>query len=189
MNRITIDISKSLKAEKIITREWFIEKLNNYLLPLVLILIFPSLAIMGMISNLIKNESIKLYLCLSVFSLIISGFLIYSVFSVYKLQRIKGLSRGKNSNFIKKIAKRNKWNISENNQHISIINFSWKETGTDWGKQITILYDKNEILVNCISFGLYSSPSPFHWFANRRKVNKLIKEFEIEIKNVLQHRV
>ncbi|MFY9241691.1 MAG: hypothetical protein WAO74_01545 [Polaribacter sp.] len=189
MNRIPIDISKSLKAEKIVTRELFIEKLINYLFPLVHILIFPSIAIMGMISNLIKNESIKLYLFLSVISLIISGFLIYSVFSVYKFQRIKGLSRGKNSNFIKKIAKRNKWNISENNQHISIINFSWRETGTDWGKQITILYDKNEILVNCISFVLYSSPSPFHWFANKRKINKLIKEFEFEIKNVLQQRV
>ena len=99
------------------------------------------------------------------------------------------ISRGKNSNLIKKIAEKNEWNISANNQQIAIINFSWKDSGTDWGKQMTIIYDGTDLLVNCISFGLHSSPSPFHWFANKRKVNKLTTEFENGIKNVLQQRV
>ena len=54
---------------------------------------------------------------------------------------------------------------------------------------MTIIYDGTDLLVNCISFGLHSSPSPFHWFANKRKVNKLTAEFENGIKNVLQQRV
>jgi hypothetical protein len=54
---------------------------------------------------------------------------------------------------------------------------------------MTILYDKKDILVNCTSYGLYSTPSPFHWFANRKKVNKLKSEFNNRIKNALQHRL
>ena len=189
MNRIPIDISKSKKAEKLITRQWFLEKLFEYLLPLMLTGMFPFIAIMEFNSNLNNDEPIGLSLVFLIFTLIIGGFMLYSIFNVYKLKRIKGLSRGKNSNLIKKIAEKNEWNISANNQQISIINFSWQDSGTDWGKQMTILYDEKDILVNCISFGLFSSPSPFHWFANKRKVNKLKAEFESGIKNVLQHRV
>ena len=73
---------------------------------------------------------------------------------------------------------------------MTILNLTWKESGGfDWGKQLTIIYDGTDVLVNYISFGLHSSPSPFHWFANKRKINKLKTEFESGIKNVLQQRV
>ena len=186
MSRILIDITKSKKAEKLIIRQWFLEKLFEYVLPLMLAGMFPFVAIMEFNSKINNDEPIGLSLALLIFTIIIGGFMIYSIFNVYKLKRINGISRGKNSNLIKKIAEKNKWIISANNQQISIINFSWKDSGTDWGKQMTILYDEKDILVNCISFGLFSSPSPFHWFANKRKVNKLTAEFENGIKNVLQ---
>ena len=80
-------------------------------------------------------------------------------------------------------SEKNEWKIEANNQQMTIISFSWQETGTDWGKQMTILYDKKDILVNCTSYGLFSTPSPFHWFANRKKVNKLKSEFNKRIKN------
>ncbi|PQV44726.1 hypothetical protein CLV33_11813 [Jejuia pallidilutea] len=189
MSRIPIDISKSKTSGKLITRQWILEKIFEYLLPLMIVGMFPFIAIMEFNSNLKKDEPIGLSIVFLIFTLVIGGFMIYSIFNVYKLKRIKGISRGKNSNLIKKIAEKNEWNISANNQQISIINFSWQDSGTDWGKQMTILYDEKDILVNCISFGLFSSPSPFHWFANRRKVNKLTTEFENGIKNVLQQRV
>ncbi|MEE9408709.1 MAG: hypothetical protein V3V28_11620 [Polaribacter sp.] len=187
MNRIPFNISK--KAEKLITRQWFIEKLFEYLLPLTLVSIFPFMTTMKLFSNLNKKEPIGLSILLLIFTYIISGIMIYSIFNMYKLNRIKGISRGKNSSLLKKIAEKNKWNISDINQQILIINFSWQDFGTNWGKQLTILFDGNDILVNCISFGLHSMPSPFHWFASKRKLNKLKMEFESGIKNVLQHHV
>jgi hypothetical protein len=105
------------------------------------------------------------------------------------VKRISGLSRGKNSNLIKKVAEKNNWSIQSTNQEMTIINISRQEFGSYGGKQMTILYDDNDILANCISFGVGSSPSPFHWFANKKNVNKLKTEFESGIKNVLQHRV
>ena len=140
-------------------------------------------------SDLNKNEPIGFSLLFFILSLILSVLYIYSLVKLKSLKRINGLSRGKNSNLIKKIAEKNNWNVYSTNQQMTIINFPRQNPRTDWGKQMTILYDENDILVNCISFGILSSPSPFHWFANKRKVNKLKMEFEIGIKNVLQQRV
>jgi hypothetical protein len=182
MSRIPIDITKSKKTGKLVTRQWLLEKLFEYIPSLLLVGMLLFIAIMEFNSNLNKNEPAGLSLSILIFTFIISGFMIYSIFNVYQLKRIKGISRGKNLSLIKKIAEKNNWNVSANNQEISTINFSWQDSRTDWGKQMTILYDRNDVLVNCISFGLFSSPSPFHWFANQRKVNKLKTEFENGIK-------
>ncbi|MDO7173961.1 hypothetical protein [Mariniflexile sp. AS56] len=93
------------------------------------------------------------------------------------------MSRAQNVTLIKKITEENNWSIYSSNQQMTIINFSWKNSiGFDLGKQLTIIYDGTDLLVNCMSFGLYSSPSPFHWLANKKKVNKLKMEFEIGVK-------
>jgi hypothetical protein len=190
MTRISIDISKSKKAEKLVTRQWLINKLLDYLLPLMITGMFIFMSTMEFKSDLENSEPITLSLTLSLVTINIGIFVIYSLSNLYKLKRIKGLSRGQNLSIIKEIAEKNGWNISTNNQQISILNISWENSGgLDWGKQMTIIYDKTDILVNCISFGLHSSPSPFHWFANKRKINKLKTEFESGIKNVLQHRI
>lgn len=134
-------------------------------------------------SDLIKNLPIGFSLVLLILSNSFSFSLIYAIADLKKLERIKGLSRGNNLNLIKKIAKRNNWNIYSSNQQMTILNLNWKESnGLDWGKQLTIIYDGSDILVNCISFGLHSNPSPFHWFANKQKITKLKAEFESQVK-------
>lgn len=154
------------------------------------VIAFPFIWILEFNSDLTKNQPIGMSLTFLILSLTFSYLLIYSILNLNTLKRIKGLSRGQNTNLIKKIAEKNNWNIYSSNQQMIILNLNWKESGGfDWGKQLTIIYDVNDILANCISFGLHSSPSPFHWFANKRKINKLKTEFENGLKNVLQHRV
>jgi hypothetical protein len=182
MNNNQINIIKSIKAEKLISTQWLFDKIIEVLFPLILVIGLPIVTGIGFYHNLTNNNPIVLSLMFFVLSISIACFLIYSIKNLNSLKRLNGVSRCQNSAIIKKIAKKNNWNIYSSNQQMTLINFSWKDTGTDWGKQITILYDGTDILINCISFGLYSSPSPFHLFANRRKVNKLKKEFESEIK-------
>jgi hypothetical protein len=154
------------------------------------VLILPFIWISEFNSDLTKNEPIGISLIFLILSITFSSLLIYSILNLNTLKRIKGLSRGQNTTLIKKIAEKNNWNIYSSNQQMTILNQNWKESsGFDWGKQLTIIYDGTDILVNCISFGLHSSPSPFHWFVNKRKINKLKTEFENGIKNVLQQRV
>ena len=164
-------------------------KLLNNFFPLFLSLMFPYICVLKFYSDLTKNEPFGISLFLLILSLLFFIGVIYSIRNIYSTKRIKGIHKNKNRVLISEIIKRNNWNVLEENKKMTIITFSWKDGVTDWGKRLTILYDKKDILVNCISFGLFSSPSPFHWFANKRKVNKLKKEFESGIENVLQHRV
>ena len=186
MSRLAIDIPKSIQTEKLVIKEWLFVKISEYVFYLMFVLSFPFIAIMDLISNLNRNEPVGLSIFFLILSLVLSCLLIYSILNINSTRRISGLTRGKNSNLIKKIAENNNWNIQFTNQQLTIISFSWQDSGTDWGKQMTILYDKKDILVNCISFGLHSSPSPFHWFANKRKVNKLLTEFEKEKKVLIK---
>ena len=185
MSRFEIDIIQSRKTGKLVIKEWLLLKIVEYFLYLMLVIAFPFIAIMELNSDLNKNESIGFSIFSLILSLILSSLMIYSIFNLNSLKRISGLSRGKNSNLIKQIAEKNNWNIQSTNQQMTIINFSWQSSGTNWGKQITIIYDENDILVNCISFGISSSPSPFHWFSNKKKVNKLKKEFKNGTKKIL----
>ena len=186
INQIDIPISK--QAEKLVFKQWILERIAKYFLYGMFVVAFPFISIMKFNWTLTKNEPIGISLGLLILSLTFSFLLIYSILNINKLKRIKGLSRRKNTNLIKKIAKKNNWNIYSSNQQMTILYLNWKESsGFDWGKQITIIYDGTDLLVNCISFGLYSSPSPIHWFANKRKIYKLITEFKGGIENVLQH--
>tara|TARA_R110002073_G_scaffold302252_1_gene469864 strand:- start:754 stop:1323 length:570 start_codon:yes stop_codon:yes gene_type:complete len=189
MNTYPIDITKSKKAEKLVFKKWFLTKLFDRIFELPYILFFPFLSGMYLFSKIDNQEPYGMAIFYFIIAITVCGMLFYSVYNLNSLTRINGITRGQNSQLIKDIAEKNKWKIELNNQQMTIISFSWQETGTDWGKQMTILYDKKDILVNCTSYGLFSTPSPFHWFANRKKVNKLKLEFNNSIKNALQHRV
>lgn len=182
MNTYPIDISKSKKAQRLIFKKWFLTKLFDRIFELPFILYFPFLSGMYLFSKINNQEHYGIAILYFVFAISVCGMLLYSVYHLNSLTRISGISRGQNSQMIKDIAESYNWKIESNNQQITIISFSWQETGTDWGKQMTILYDRKDILINCTSYGLFSTPSPFHWFANRKKVNKLKSEFNKRIK-------
>ena len=166
-----------------------INKFLEYFTPILISSVFPYIFILEFYSDLTKNESFGLSLFLLILSLLLFIGVIYSIKNINTTERIKGIHKNKNKLLISEIIKNNNWNILEENKNMTSINFLWKDGVTDWGKKLTIFYVEKDILVNCISYGRYSKPSPFHWFANKRKVNKLKKEFEKGIKNVLQHRV
>ena len=189
MNTYPIDIIKSKKAEKLVFKKWFLTKLFDRIFELPYILFFPFLSGMYLFSKIDNKESYGIAIIYFGIAITLCGMLFYSVYHLNSLTRISGISHRQNSQMIKDIAENNNWKIESNNQQMTIISFSWQETGTDWGKQMTIIYDRNDILVNCTSYGLFSTPSPFHWFANRKKINKLKTEFNKLIKNAVQQHV
>jgi len=186
MRKHPIDILKSKQVDRMVYVS-SIDKILDYMLPLIFAISILFAGGMKFYFDFKNNNSIELSLIFLISSICIATLLIYWTRKINTLIRIKGLSRGKNLKIVKRIAKENNWNVSSSNQEITIIYFDWNMGSTDWGKEMTIIYDKNDILVNCISYGMNSNPSPFHWAANEKKVNKLKTEFENGIKNVLQH--
>lgn len=178
----TIDIQKSKQLEKLIFGQSFFDKITETFFSLFFVFAWLFVAVLQFYFDFTREQPLGLSLTFLIFTISLTYLLFYSIRKMYTLKRINGISKSQNIALIKKIAEKNTWNMDYSNEEMMIINFSWKDTGTDWGKQMTILYDKTDILVNCISFALHSTPSPFHWFANKRKVNKLKTEFENRIK-------
>lgn len=185
MSRFAIDIPKSKQTGKLTSKRWYREHIIYYLLFAMIVFGLLLMSIAEFNSFLTKNESATWSLILSFSLVVLNSFLIYSIVNMSSLKRINGLSRGKNFNLIKKVAHKNNWNISLTNQQLTIINLSKRDSGTYYGNQITILYDGEDILVNCITFGSFSTPSPFHWFTNKRKIDKLVTDFENGKKDAL----
>ena len=172
-----IDINKSKQVDRLIySNKW--DKFFDYMLPIIFTVAILFVGGINFFFNLKNNNSVLTSLFFLICCITIACLLMYWTIKNHSLIRIQGTSRGKNSKIIKDIAKENDWNIRYSNQEITVITFPYKLSSTDWGKEMTILYDKNDILVNCISYGLHSSPSPFHWAANTKKVNKLKSEFK-----------
>ncbi|SFD74665.1 hypothetical protein SAMN04489722_1281 [Algibacter lectus] len=104
------------------------------------------------------------------------------------LKRIDGVTKSENTEIVKKIVNKNNWKLYAENKELNIINVSFLDTQTDYGKQIIILYQKNDILINCTSFALGKTPNPFNWFSNKKIVEQFKTEF-IDSKNALQHSI
>ena len=137
--------------------------------------------------NALKNDK-PILIPLSVFfvAVIICSSLIYSLLTINKLKKVKGISGSKNRNIVKEISNDINWDIQRHNQQITVLNKNWSWTSTNWGRQLIIIYDKEDILVDCITFAQHGMKSPFHWFSSRRVEKKLTNNFILKIKNATQ---
>jgi hypothetical protein len=106
------------------------------------------------------------------------GFLIYSTINITKLRSFHGIDYAENRKRISKILKKTNWEVRTNRSDLIIAQEDYHILSWDWGKELVIIFEKNEILINCISFGRSQMKSPFHWFVNRKRENEIIREFE-----------
>jgi len=177
-----IDISLSKEKERVVRKPHFLEKLNDFLTYSALIGAIPFIFSILLISQIKKGLDIIgpiFFLCIS---LALSILLLYSFLNLDKLQRIKGTTKEKNRNIIKEIAEELGWSIKQDDYEITIAAQTTNFFSTNWGRQILILYDGQDILINCQAFSLHDLKSPFHWFGNRDLEKKIKDEFEKRIK-------
>ena len=95
---------------------------------------------------------------------------------------INGLSVSTNKEIIISILKELSWSIKKDDEKHILAVSNWDEINWYDGKKIVIIYSKNIVLINCVTYTRKYFASPFHWFINRKKENEIIKEFEKQIK-------
>jgi hypothetical protein len=169
-----INILKTREKRKLIYRESFFFRILDTLFAYVLISMIPFLSIINIYHNGFSESSI-IYLLLSI---LLYGFLVYSTINVTKLRSFHGIDYTENRKRILKILEKTDWKINVNRSNLIIANENFHLLSWDWGKELVIIFEKNEILINCISFGQSQMKSPFHWFVNRKRENEIIREFE-----------
>jgi len=177
-----IDIPKSKQKGRIIRKTWLIEPIFDFLTYVVLVGAYPLLSGLFFFDQLKKGDYIIGASVLFGLALILGGLLLYSIINLDRLKRISGTLKDRNREAIKNLTEKLGWNLKIHNQQVSVLSPPWSWFSTNWGRQIVVIYDRQDILINSTSYGLHDLKSPFHWFGNR-KLEKIIKDnFEEEIK-------
>lgn len=183
MRHDKIDIPKSKREGRVVRKTWLIEPIVDFLTYVVLVGAYPFLSGFFFFDQLEKGDYLVGASILFGLSLILGGLLLYSIINLDRLKRISGTLKERNREAIKDLTEKLGWNLQIHNQQVSVLSPPWSWFSTNWGRQIVVIYDRQDILINSTSYGLHDLKSPFHWFGNR-KLERIVKDnFEKEIKN------
>lgn len=108
--------------------------------------------------------------------------MLYSILTVDNLIFIKGLSPETNKSISKLSSNSLKWDNIKSNKEYDVFAPKWHWYSTHYGREVSVIYDKNDVLINSTTFLLFNLQSPFHWLADRKTERRFKTEFEKEIK-------
>ncbi len=177
-----IDIVKSKKKGRLIRKTWLIEPFLDFIIYAVIVGFLPFSSGLFFIGHLKNDKNLFIVSILFLVALAFCGLLFYSVVTLDRLIRIHGSLKEQNREFVKEVIEQLGWSVQHHNQQLTIASPPWSIFSTNWGRQVVIIYDSGDILVNSTTYGLHDIKSPFHWFGNRKIERQLIERFEEKIK-------
>jgi hypothetical protein len=178
-----IDIPKSKQKERVVRKTWLIEPIIDFFSYVVLVGAYPILSGFFFFDQLEKKDHLVGASILFGLAFILGGLLLYSILNLDRLKRLNGELKDRNRQAIKDLTEKLGWTLQIHNQQVSVISPPWSWLSTNWGRQVVIIYDRQDILINSTSYGLHDMKSPFHWFGNRKLERIVMDNFEKEIKN------
>ncbi|MBT8294993.1 MAG: hypothetical protein KJO51_01100 [Gramella sp.] len=110
---------------------------------------------------------------------ILAVLLIYVFTKLDKLQKIKGTSQQRNHFAVLQIAKKLGWTLEKHGEELSVLYPPGKWYSPN--RQVTVIFEDDQILVNAISFGVHDYKSPIFWFGNRNMERTFIDLFRKEL--------
>lgn len=173
-----IDIQKSIDKNKVIRKTWLLVKIIDFFGSVVLVCSFTFLSGLVLTFKIKSSEDLVEPIMIFFIPLIFGELLCYSLLKLDRLKRIKGVSKEQNREIIKGLFENLGWTIFNHNQKMTLAVPPWSWCSTNWGQQVIVIYDHNDILINCTTYGLHDIKSPFHWFGNRKRERKIIIGFE-----------
>jgi hypothetical protein len=174
-----IDIQKSKTNKRLKRKMSLVEIMSKYFLLTAWLIAFPT--ILGSMFFNAFNDNLTIQI-LFFSSLAISFLILYSILTMDKLRVINGLTPEKNKSISGLICNKLKWTNSKNNKDCDVFTPKWNWFSTHYGREVTVIYQGNEVLINSTTFLLSDLQSPFHWFADRRTEKKFKIELKSEIK-------
>lgn len=109
-------------------------------------------------------------------SLIICLLIILRIFSFVKLRRISGQNPEGNKRLIRAISEEFNWPLIQDQKDHSILHIA--RTMTAWERDLLIVYDGNDLLVNFTSYAAGRTQSLQGHFGEKRAFRKFKKRFE-----------
>jgi hypothetical protein len=159
-----------------VPKSWFSMIMDSLIIAM-LSLLYPVIVSFYLYGKFIRNEDISssVYINLSV-AIIVAFLILFAMFNSNKFKKIKALEIKQNRELIDLLIEKHKWNKRRKTQTLIVVSPS-EMLGLTWGRQFNFFLDENYIYLNVMSFGRFDI-SPFHWFYDRYKEYKILKEIK-----------
>lgn len=183
MKNDKIDIDNSKVKNRLVTKTWLVEQILNFIFYTALIASFPSFSGLFLFAQYKSGGNLFYVSLFLIMMLLFSGLMLYSVLNFNRLRKIQGVSQEQNIKFTLEVVEQLGWKVLTQDQQLIIARPSERWFSSDWNRQIVLLYEKQDVLINCTYYGLHDFKSPFHWFGNRNIERQLIEGFKQNIKS------
>ena len=171
-----IDIKSSIQKSKIVEKTSFWNKLSDVFFYALVFGGLPFVAIINLKEKLDQQAPLQTAVIILIVIMLLVFYLLYALVNIDKLYRIPGVSKNMNRKIVLEVAEELDWINLKHTQHISVFSKKWTWTSWHWGRRLIVIYDRNDVLINCISYGHYELKSPFHHWIDRRTINKWKKK-------------
>lgn len=168
-----INFSKSLASKKLIYNQSLFANFWSNGLVFCYLAFFYFVFGSQFYEAVISGLPFGFYISLLLIIVAVTIFIFFSLAKRDKLKRIRGVSKTENLVLTRNIAHDNNWQFEELKDIIKI-HINERKHLSGYGKRIIILLDKNDMLLNCISFDMFGNYNPLMYFSNKR----MQQEFE-----------
>ena len=172
--RPDIDYPNSVKSKRLKIKVGLVRKLADtvvYILTVLVIPYFSWIYISRLISaNIYYHHWLKIYFLIFLSLIWIVSWIVW-LLNVDRFKAIKGINKTKNRQIVTETLIDWKWNLFDNNKDFIV---SFPNEGINAAeRQVNILFDNNEILINVITFSFRNLKTPFFWFQDGKIKRKL----------------
>jgi hypothetical protein len=176
-----IDIPRSKEEGRIVRKKGLLDGGSDSLVYFAIVFAYPVLFGIALYKEIERGEIAVTTVLLFIAGLVVGGLLLYSVLNLGRLKRLKGLSKEENREIVKEIIERFGWKVRQDNRDMIIAGPKWRWGHWNGGRDVSIIYDRTDILINSTTYGNHDIRSPFHWFGNRKLEKMLTDEFESKL--------
>lgn len=167
-----VDYKESIISNKLTFKKGRFSRLADNVIWITMIIIFPVMSLI-MLYGSIKFEWIQESILPVVISQLIafgiSTFLTIRLSTMDRLILAKG-NIDNNRSWIRKICKDLDYGLMTDNKNYLVAVL--KPGLFAWHRYVYVVYDKDKVLINCITYGLHGLKSPFHRMIDKKIVNK-----------------
>ncbi len=175
---LELNYKESLDRNKIVFQEPAFGKFIEVFFAILSIIILPLFAFTyfhGLFENGELSQKIISVIVIAILTISVSAILYSQIRNIFKFESFSGDSVENNRKLFELISKENGWVILRNNRKYMIILLP--VTGFSWKKQISVIFNKNNILVNIMTFGLHDIKSPFHYYSTKAILEQIKSKF------------
>lgn len=167
MTALKIDYARSVETRRIVFDQSKWAKRWGLVFPLffgMAILYIPSTMLWASLSGFEHADSLQTSLAFLIGAIAFMALLALRFRKVLRLRTIIGTDAASNRTKVQEIFQDSGWKLAYNNRQFLVAATS---VGfTHWGRQFSVIFVKEKILINCVSFGLFHLVSPFHFFSD-----------------------